>query len=245
GALSCKYVLLLNPDAVLLNDLDPMRVACDQPRAAGAGGYLVGIEGKPQTGFMFRRLPTPAALIMEVLLLNRVWPLNPVNRSYRALDLKCDSMIPVEQPAGAFLMIRRQVWEELGGFDEGFHPLWFEDVDFCRRAIDRGYVFYCTHQSVAKHLGGHSIPQLSVQMRRIYWYRSLLRYTAKHYRPVSFRAVCLAVIAGSFARGFVESLARRSLQPLATGGQVARIAFRCLFFGWKDRQHQYTTGSPI
>jgi predicted glycosyltransferase involved in capsule biosynthesis len=42
--------------------------------------------------------------------------------------------IPVEQPAGAFLMVRRAVWQELGGFDESFFPLWFEDVDFCRRA---------------------------------------------------------------------------------------------------------------
>jgi GT2 family glycosyltransferase len=33
------------------------------------------------------------------------------------------------------------VWQELGGFDESFFPLWFEDVDFCRRAIDRGYQF--------------------------------------------------------------------------------------------------------
>ena len=32
-------------------------------------------------------------------------------------------------------MIRRAVWEEVGGFDESFHPLWFDDVDFCRQGI--------------------------------------------------------------------------------------------------------------
>jgi GT2 family glycosyltransferase len=45
----------------------------------------------------------------------------------------------VEQPAGAFLMTRRDVWDQLGGFDQDFHPVWFEDVDFCRRAAEAGY----------------------------------------------------------------------------------------------------------
>src|ERR1700722_3469178 len=207
-ALHCPYILLLNPDAILLTSIQPLREACDLPRSAGAGGRLVDLNGNPQTGFMFRRLPTPAALVLEVLLLNRIWPNNPVNRRYRALDLNGESRIPVEQPAGAFFMIRRVVWEKLGGFDEGFFPLWFEDVDFCRRALDRAYVLYYTPAAVAKHTGAHSIPQLTVQMRYFYWYRSLLRYTAKHCRPIAFRAVCLAVVTGSFARGLIEAFGR-------------------------------------
>ncbi len=35
-------------------------------------------------------------------------------------------------------MFRREVWQRLGGFDTQFHPLWFEDVDFCKRARDLG-----------------------------------------------------------------------------------------------------------
>ena len=134
---------------------------------------------------MVRRFPTPAALILEALLLNRVWPNNPVNRRYRALDLKIDAPAPVEQPAGAFLMVRRAVWEELGGFDEGFYPLWFEDVDFCRRAANRGYLLYYVPAAVAKHTGAHSIPQLTVEMRRFYWYGSLLRFTCQALPSVS------------------------------------------------------------
>ena len=36
-------------------------------------------------------------------------------------------------------MFRRDVWQKLGGFDETFHPIWFEDVDFCRRAPIAGF----------------------------------------------------------------------------------------------------------
>jgi GT2 family glycosyltransferase len=236
SSMNCPYILLLNPDAVLLTGIEPLRQACDLPHAAGAGGTLVDRDGKPQTGFMFRRLPTAAALALEVLLLNRVWPNNPVNRHYRAIDLDHHSPIAVEQPAGAFLMIRRAVWEELAGFDEGFHPLWFEDVDFCRRASDRGFVFYHTPSSSAKHLGAHSIKRLTVETRRFYWYRSLLRYTAKHCRPLVFRAMCLAVITGSFARSLLEAVGRRNPQPMAACKKVVRLAGRCFLFGWKDQQ---------
>src|SRR5215469_7989286 len=191
-ALNCPFILLLNPDAVIQTGLDSLREACQFPKAAGAGGLMLGAGGDPQVGFMVRRFPTPAALIMESLLLNRVWPDNAVNRRYRALDLKLDESAPVEQPAGAFLMLRRTVWEELGGFDESFYPLWFEEVDFCRRAAARGYRLYFEPNSVVKHTGAHSISRLTVEMRRIYWYRSLLKYAARHFRPTAFRWVCLA-----------------------------------------------------
>ena len=217
-ALNCPYILLLNPDAVIQTSLDPLRAACELPHVAGAGGKLVDAAGDPQVGFMVRRFPTPASLILEALLLNRVWPNNPVNRRYRVLDLKIDSPAPVEQPAGAFLMLRRAVWQELGGFDEAFHPLWFEEVDFCRRAAGKGYLLYYVPSAVAKHTGGHSIPQLTVEMRRFYWYRSLLRFTSRHFHPIAFRAVCLAVVTGSILRGF---LAKQSPQsgPAAHGSK--------------------------
>jgi hypothetical protein len=235
ASLPYPFILLLNPDAVIQTSLDPLREACELPNVAGAGGLLLGANGIAQQGFMVRRFPTPAVFILEALLLNRGLPNNPINRRYRALDLRFDVPSPVEQPAGAFLMLRRAVWEELGGFDEGFHPLWFEDVDFCRRAANRGYLFYFVPSAVAKHTGGHSIPQLTVELRRFYWYRSLLRFTAKHFRPLAFRPVCLAVVTGAILRGFGEAARDRSLRPMAACGIVVRLAGRCLLTGWRER----------
>ena len=230
--LKTPYVLLLNPDAEIQDGLGPLREACELPNAAGAGGLLLGSAGRPQAGFMVRSLPTPAALILEVCLLNRLWPGNPVNRRYRELSLDCSRRTVVEQPAGAFFMIRREVWVELGGFDESFFPLWFEDVDFCRRAADRGHVLYYEPRAVARHRGGHSIARMGVEMRRICWYSSLIRYSAKHFRTVSFRGVCLAVVVGAFLRLVLESLSD-------SGGGAAfrktvRFAGRCLVLGWRD-----------
>ncbi len=233
-ALHSPYVLLLNPDAVILGGLDAMRQACDLEGAAGAGGCLIDAQNKPQIGFMVRCFPTPAALVLEVLVLNRIWPNNPVNRRYRAAAVDYSLRTAVEQPAGAFLMVRRAVWEELGGFDEGYYPLWFEDVDFCGRVAARNYVLFYTPEAVAQHTGGHSIASIGMQARCFYWYRSLIRYSARHYRPFAFRTVCLAVVTGSILRGVAGALLQWRLTPLAIYGNVVRLAVHCLFFGWED-----------
>jgi N-acetylglucosaminyl-diphospho-decaprenol L-rhamnosyltransferase len=234
SVLRTPYVLVLNPDAVILGGLEALREACDLARAAGAGGRLLGPDGRPQVGFMVRQLPTPAALILETLLLNRVWPGNAVNRRYRCLDLDYGLRQKVEQPAGAFFMIRAEVWRELGGFDERFHPLWFEDVDFCRRATDRGYCLYYVPEAVAEHAGGHSIPRLTAEMRLTYWYGSLLRYAAKHFRLVSFRGVCMAVVTGSLLRMMGEAALGRGLESAAAYWSIARLAGQCAWSGWRE-----------
>jgi N-acetylglucosaminyl-diphospho-decaprenol L-rhamnosyltransferase len=231
AVLESTYVLLLNPDSVLTGGLEAMREACELPRAAGAGGCLLDDNRREQTGFMVRELPRPASLILEALLLNRIWPGNPINRQYRGLDLDYRSLIEVEQPAGAFLMVNYAVWKELGGFDEGFFPLWFEDVDFCRRAKNRGYRFFYVPETAAKHAGAHSISHLSLEQRRVYWYGSLLRYSAKHFHPVSLRMVCLAVAAGSFLRMIGELARDRNSKPIAAFGKVLHLAGQRFLWG--------------
>ena len=234
AALNSTYIVMLNPDAVLEGGLEALREACQLSGAAAAGGRLVDMQGQTQVGFVVRQLPAPLDLVLEALLLNRIWPNNPANRRYRCLELDYNMRMPVQQPAGAFLMVRRAVWQELGGFDEGFFPLWFEDVDFCRRAVNRGYQLYYVPGAVAYHRGGLSISQLTVEKRRVYWYGSLLRYSAKHFQPMAFRMVCLAVVAGSVLRGLGEAVLQRSLEPLAAYGKVVRHASRCFLFGWGD-----------
>jgi N-acetylglucosaminyl-diphospho-decaprenol L-rhamnosyltransferase len=231
AVLDAPYVLLLNPDSVLIEGLEPLKEACDLPRAAGAGGRLLDSKGCEQRGFMVRRLPRPSTLVLEALLLNRVWPGNPVNRKYRGLDLDYKSRLEVEQPAGGFLMIKAAVWKELGGFDESFFPLWFEDVDFCRRAVDRGYRLFYVPQAVAKHTGAHSIVKLTLEMRLIYWYGSLLRYSAKHFHPAALRVVCVAVAAGSLLRMFGEVARERSLKSIGAYRRVLGLAGRRFFLG--------------
>jgi GT2 family glycosyltransferase len=230
-ALSTPWLLLLNPDAVIQGGLEHLREACSDPQTAAAGGLLVDHSGKPQTGFAVRRFPSATALCFEALLINRVWPGNPVNWHYRCLGFDYSTPMEVEQPAGAFLMIRRDAWERLGGLDEDFYPLWFEDVDFLKRAKDNSYHICYVPQAVAKHTGAHSIRKISLEFRQFYWYRSLLKYSAKHFSPGAEKAVCLAVIVGSLMRTVLGIPRQRSLKPIAVYVRVWKLAFRQLIFG--------------
>ena len=222
-ATDADFVLLLNPDVRLTTPVDPLVEA-----AAGglSAGQLTDDAGRPQTGFTIRRLPTAASLSFELLGINRLWRNNRVNRRYRYLDRDLGQPGPVEQPAGAFLMIRREVWEKLGGFDESFYPVWFEDVDFCRRALDAGFGIQYEPDVKAAHRGGHSVAQVPAGCRMRYWYGSLLRYAAKHLRPSGYRAVWLAALMGALPRIVTGIMRDKSLQPAAAVWATLRFSGR-------------------
>lgn len=220
------YILLLNPDVNLLTSVDRL---VEASAAYGlASGKLVDLTGCTQTGFTIRRFPTAAALILELFGINRFWCWNPVNRHYRYLGRNLNEPGEVEQPAGAFLMFRRNVWNQLNGLDEAFHPIWFEDVDFCRRAINAGFHIQYLPEVVASHAGGHSIAKVPRGCRAIYWCASLIRYASKHFHEPAYRAVCAAVLFSSFPRAVAGMILERSLAPIKSYSKIIRFAGLCL-----------------
>ena len=225
-ATNAEFILLLNPDAHLLGAIDALVEATSQYGLAA--GKLVDAQGRAQAGFTIRRFPAPVTLIFELFGINRLWPSNPVNRRYRYLDRDLDQPGPVEQPAGALLMTRRDVWERLGGFDESFHPIWFEDVDYCRRAFEAGYRAEYVPGVAATHAGGHSVGQIPPGCRAVYWCVSLLRYAAKHFRSVGYRGICAAVVLSSIPRMIAGVIRERSLDSVTAFCKILRIAGLCL-----------------
>lgn len=224
SACEADFLLLLNPDAHLLTAVDALVKASEQYGLAG--GKLVDPSG---TGLTIRRLPTPLSLIFELFGINRLWPSNPVNERYRYQDRDLDHPGPVDQPAGAFLMTRRDVWNTLQGFDEGFYPVWFEDVDYCKRALDSGYRIEYVPSVQSAHSGGHSVDKIPPGSRALFWCVSLTRYAAKHFHSAGYRGVCLAVVLSSFPRMVARMIQDRSLQSVATYSKVVRFAGLCLF----------------
>lgn len=229
AAVDSDYILILNPDTRLLTGLGPLRDAAAEHGAAC--GLLMDSHSRPQTGFTFRRFPQPAALACEIFGVNRLWPGNPANRHYRCLDADLTRAADVEQPAGAFLMVRRDAWEEVGGFDAGFHPVWFEDVDFCKRLVEAGFRIRFIPSVTALHEGGHSVGRISWECRQVYWYASLLRYAAKHFKPVTFRLLCAAVMAAAIPRMLTAIHREGSSEPFVTCLKVVRLAGQSLVRG--------------
>ncbi|MDD5109636.1 MAG: glycosyltransferase family 2 protein [Patescibacteria group bacterium] len=174
-----KYLLLLNPDTELTHHAIATLVSCSSTHEAA----LVGAKHcNPDRSLQpsVRRLPSISAMIFLLLKLHRIFPRASLWRHYLASDFDYSQAQAAEQLAGSCLLVRRDAWDMLNGFDERFH-LWFEDVDLCYRAkAAKLKTWYCPDSTVV-HLGGQGFRQLSTIRRQRAFNRSLRYYIRKHH----------------------------------------------------------------
>lgn len=222
-AARAEILLFLNPDVVCTpGSLDLLRAAlADQPAACGGCGLLVDPAGQPQRDFQLRRLPRPAGALADLLLPPGWRARLGVTRRHFYLDRDRSKPFPVEQPAAACLILPRNLFLELGGFDPSFYPAWFEDVDLARRLRAAGHQLWLFPEAVFIHHGGYSRERMDCAgFLEAYW-RNANRYYRKHfpvfgrlYRwlfPLGAFLRCIASPAGSPERHAWRHLARQSI----------------------------------
>ena len=200
------YFYLLNsdafPDPNAVREL--LRFFARHPRAGIAGSYVYGRDGQPhQTAFRF---PSPIGEFERALRLGVASKL--LGRWRVPLPIP-DFDREVDWVAGASMMIRREVFEEVGFFDENFF-LYFEETDFCRRARLRGWSTYYVRGSAVAHIGGASTgikDSRSARRMPSYWFDS-----RRHYFRKSYGEAGLAMSDLLFALGFSLWRLRRKLQ---------------------------------
>lgn len=197
-----EWLLLLNPDCVL----DPGAVrelieTCEaDPDAAGAAPLLRGPDGTNQVRFQFRRLPTPGALIAELLFLDTLAPWNAATARYRYFDRDFTGGGDVEQPAFAALLLRSRVVRREGKLDESFHPAWFDDVDYCRRLRGAGYRLVVAPGATGVHAGAASLETLHRGAFAVVWYRNMYRYASKWFTSGGCASLRWGIIVGMAIR---------------------------------------------
>jgi len=198
-------LLLLNPDIeVTGRAVDRLAGVLEGEPAIGAvAGRLVDADGKPQAGFNVRRFPPVASLVFDLLLLDHLWPGNPVSRRYYARDLDSDAPADVDQPAAACLLVRTEAFDRLGGLDERFAPAWFEDVDFCLRLREAGYRIRYEPSATFVHRGGVARETLGPLAFSQAYYRNMLRFVRKHHGLAASLIVRTALCAGMVPRAGV------------------------------------------
>jgi GT2 family glycosyltransferase len=226
-ASSSDVLLILNPDAVAEpGGLDAIVDCLGTSGAGAAGGALLESDGQTARGFTFRRIPTLTTLLFEVLLINQVWPRNPVNQRYRCLDADYSKQQSVEQPAGACLAVTRKAWDAAQGMDTAFYPVWFEDVDFCKRLLDQGAsIVYCPTARF-HHGGAHSVGRLKFCDKQMFWYQNMVRYGKKHFASAQVLILRLAIFEGMLLRMIASLLGSgpRDLPPGEPIRSYARVA---------------------
>jgi GT2 family glycosyltransferase len=205
-----RFKLLLNPDVVLQpGALGELLAAMERhPRAGAIAPRLVNLDGSPQPSC--RSFPDPAAIIYEGLGLSKLFPRSRRFGAYRMGWWDHGDERTVDQPMASALMLRSAALEGIGPFDEAF-PIFFNDVDLCRRLWDAGWeVWFAPRAQVIHHVGA-STRQVRREMIAES-HRSLLHYYEKHYQgrvnPVAYGAARALIRLGGGVRSLSARLRR-------------------------------------
>jgi hypothetical protein len=196
------YVFFLNPDC----ELEPgsLSMLIDflraHPNAAAAAPLLVEEGGYAQREFQLRRLPTLLTFAAEVLALDKLWPSNRITAWSRYRDLDRSRPQLVDQPAAAALLLRREVFDDVGPLDEQFWPAWFEDVDFCRRLAAAEKEIWVVPAAGARHFGGASLEHVPFARFVDLWYGNMWRYARKWFAATDVEALRWIIILGMMLR---------------------------------------------
>lgn len=175
-----EFVVLLNPDTEVVADaLSAMVAALRQRPNAGIAGPRVGNpDGSTQQSV--RRFPTPLSQALLMLKLQHVCPNISAFSRYFAHDFDYAKPAKVDQVIGAVFFIRRSVLERLGPLDERYF-IWFEEVDYCRQAVQAGFEVWYVPAATVIHHGGQSFGPVFGTKKQAMFNRSLRQYMAKHH----------------------------------------------------------------
>jgi hypothetical protein len=180
AAVEAEYKLLLNPDIVVhpgsLQTL--VRFLDEHPQAGAVAPRLRGVHGEVQQ--TCRSFPGPDIVLYEALGLSRLFPRSRTFGKYRMSWWGYDETRRVDQPMASALLVRDAALQQIGLFDEQF-PMFFNDVDLCKRLWDAGWEVWFTPEAELTHLGGASTRQVRREMI-VESHRSFVRYYQKHYR---------------------------------------------------------------
>lgn len=171
-------LLFLNPDTrVTAGALDTLqRTLTATPQAGVVGPRVLDDDGAVQESA--RRFPdVTTAFGGRTAWLTRAFPRNPLTRrNLKAGD--ATAARHVDWVSGACLMTSRDLFERLGGFDEGFYLYW-EDADFCRRAQTLGHSTIYVPEAVVWHTAGAGSAHVPAMAIRAF-HRSAFRMYRKH-----------------------------------------------------------------
>lgn len=175
---SGEFLMVLNPDTrVSPGALGILaRHLRERPEVALAAPQLVGPDGGRQASA--RRFPSATAAAFRGTPLGWIFPRNRFARTYLMEDATFDEPTEVEWVSGSAMMLRRETFEAVGGFDEGFF-MYCEDVDLCKRLHEAGWRVEYVPEASVEHKVGASSDQAQPAMIREH-HRSMLRYFVKH-----------------------------------------------------------------
>lgn len=175
-----EYVLLLNPDTLVTRESlsHSMRLLASSEKTAAVGVRMINGYGLflPESK---RSLPDFWGACCKLTGLAALFPRSAFFNRYALGHLDALSEYPVAVLAGAYMMLRRDALQQVGGLDEGFF-MYGEDIDLCRRLQDAGYDIWYIGKTPILHFKGKSSRKGSMVQVKLF-YAAMARYVRKYH----------------------------------------------------------------
>lgn len=219
AATTSPFVCFLNPDVLprpgSLAEL--LKAAADRPDVGAIGPRILNPDGSLQPSC--RVVPSFGVAVGHALF-GLLRPSNRFTRAYMLLDWDHSSEREVDWVSGAAMLVRREAFEQIGGFDERFF-MYVEDLDLCDRMRQAGW-------KVVYHPGAEVVHDVGGSSRRLPY-----RMIAHHH-----------LSALRYARLKSRRSPRALLLPLVAAGLAARMAASWIDFFLRERRRGTSPPAP-
>jgi len=179
AATSGEYVVISNPDAIP----EPGCIAAladfadSHPRCGVAGPKMLNPDGTLQASR--RSFPTIGGTIVRRTPLRSLFPPLRWQKQHYLLDAPTGEPLQVDTMLGAFLLMRRTMLDEIGGWDAGY-KLYVEDIDLSYRAMKAGWERWWVPDAVVRHEYQAVIDKHFFTRRNLWHAHAMLRFLRKH-----------------------------------------------------------------
>lgn len=188
------YICIINPDTVVAEDTFAKVLNYMQSNQQNTQIGLLGCKLIDGTGHFLpeskRGVPTPWISFTKIFGLYKIFPKSKIFNQYYAQHLTENQSGKVAILVGAFMVMKRKFYNEIGGFDENCF-MYSDDVDLSYMAIKTGKINIYFHETAVIHYKGESTIKDGVYMKR---FREAMNFFyKKHFKITIFFAVFMKI----------------------------------------------------
>ncbi len=198
-----KYILFLNPDTILPEDIFSVMIEFmeSHPKAGGLGIRMIDGAGKflPESK---RGFPTAWRSFSKLSGLSSIFPKTKLFAGYNLGHLDERKTHQVESLVGACMLVRKDALEVTGGFDERFF-MYAEDIDLSKRIMEAGFANFYLGEKTIIHFKGESTIRDRKYVKN--FYAAMVQYLDKHYKGSTPGLSIGMMKAGIFLRSLIAS----------------------------------------
>jgi GT2 family glycosyltransferase len=192
-----QYVAFLNPDTIIYPNT--FKTAVEYLRTHSDVGAVSCKFLNPDGSFQreyYHRFPRLSTVLFCFTIIGSRFDKNILKSKYENIyfykDKDFSKAEKIDQPGATFIVIPKFILLKVGVFDEKF-PIFFNDVDLCKRIWDAGYEIHVLNEIAITHYGGKGVQQMGELVTHRKFSMGCFRYFRKHHGIAQsvFVAVCL------------------------------------------------------